>query len=526
MTLPMPDEPGANPEESPCEKPKFDSSGGYGNQFYMNYMLIKTPSEHTWQGKRFDAEIQMGFFRYSGSDPSIFGGPPYTVHILVNSGVIQKDNPILQPYLNEWKRISDSTLKSCLDKFGYDPNLSLESDAPTHSPAPSLSSAPSAAPTTPKQCAEASSLDSLTNTTNGGLNTRMSGIMFDVLSKVSSGSVEVNAFDVNMRIVREADIEIWTKSNTWLEGESYKNSTLWTQIYAHEVIGAGANNPTRVTLSKPIVLVSGETQAFYIVMKNENDLYNIPYNTSEVGIEMKSDSNLQLLVGQGINGDAFTATEEEDFQQGRGFSGVIHYSVCFGGRSGRRNLRNFQRHLDHEYIDNWNDRKKKNPIDFSTLVLPWDPFRLWPSPWYVRYRGSLTMPQCFDETRVRILDRPLQISKRQLDLIDELIATMRDPVSCNLATVGRPRGETGLVDVNRPIQRRNGRHELKYCDDGDFGHADFFFTPRGNTCWCLLDGSCKEGCDIDCAGNCAGLACDEYWPPNQPKWTAERCPDN
>jgi hypothetical protein len=83
MTLPMPDEPGANPEESPCEKPKFDSSGGYGNQFYMNYMLVKTPSEHTWQGKRFDAEIQMGFFRYSGSDPSIFGGPvSRCVHLL------------------------------------------------------------------------------------------------------------------------------------------------------------------------------------------------------------------------------------------------------------------------------------------------------------------------------------------------------------------------------------------------------------------------------------------------------------
>jgi hypothetical protein len=71
----MPSNTDANPEESPCKKPKFDSSGGYGNEFYMNYVNVKTPSEHAWEGKRFDAEIQMGFFRYRGSNPSVYGGP-------------------------------------------------------------------------------------------------------------------------------------------------------------------------------------------------------------------------------------------------------------------------------------------------------------------------------------------------------------------------------------------------------------------------------------------------------------------
>jgi hypothetical protein len=81
----------------------------------------------------------------------------------------------------------------------------------------------------------------------------------------------------------------------------------------------------------------------------------------------------------------------------------------------------------------------------------------------------MTMPQCFDETRVRILDRPLQISQRQLDQIEDMISNMRDPVTCSLATAGRTRGDTGYVDVNRPIQKINVEHNLKYCDDGDFG---------------------------------------------------------
>jgi len=71
----MPRGSNVNPERTPCDKPHFDSSGGYGEKFYMNYLIIKTPGEHTLKGEKFQAEIQMGFFRYEGSDPSIFGGP-------------------------------------------------------------------------------------------------------------------------------------------------------------------------------------------------------------------------------------------------------------------------------------------------------------------------------------------------------------------------------------------------------------------------------------------------------------------
>ena len=56
-----------DPEDEPCKKPNFDSSGGYGARFFMNMMTVKTPSEHTLQGERFDAEITMSLFRWDNS---------------------------------------------------------------------------------------------------------------------------------------------------------------------------------------------------------------------------------------------------------------------------------------------------------------------------------------------------------------------------------------------------------------------------------------------------------------------------
>jgi hypothetical protein len=78
MTLPMPSDEDKNPERAPCTKPNFDSSGGFRDLFHMNYLMIKTPAEHTFEGKTFDGEIQMGFFRYDGQnnmneDPNFIG---------------------------------------------------------------------------------------------------------------------------------------------------------------------------------------------------------------------------------------------------------------------------------------------------------------------------------------------------------------------------------------------------------------------------------------------------------------------
>jgi hypothetical protein len=199
---------------------------------------------------------------------------------------------------------------------------------------------------------------------------------------------------------------------------------------------------------------------------------------------------------------------------------------------------NTERLLDHNYIDGWYDGTSKNPAEFSKPGLFWDPFRLWTSPWYIRYRGSFTMPQCFDDTRVRVLDRWLQISQRQKNQMDQLIANMRDRDTCKLATVGKPRNDgmnSKLVDVNRPLQTTTSAHGMHHCSSRDWHQNEFFRTPRGNTCWCLLTGECPEGCGTDCAGNCkknntqtdgARLFCDEHYAPKQDKWNVYKCTAN
>ena len=74
--------------------------------------------------------------------------------------------------------------------------------------------------------------------------------------------------------------------------------------------------------------------------------------------------------------------------------------------------------------------------------------------------------------QVRVVDRPLQISQNQLNLIEMMISEMRDPGTCKPSTVGNPRNDgSGYVDVYRPLQERNGDHDLIYCDSGDWSEC-------------------------------------------------------
>jgi len=71
----MPEDDNDDPSKDPCKKPKINSSGGFGDPFFMNYMSIKTKSEHYLKGQQYDAEITMSFFRWKGQNPTRYGGP-------------------------------------------------------------------------------------------------------------------------------------------------------------------------------------------------------------------------------------------------------------------------------------------------------------------------------------------------------------------------------------------------------------------------------------------------------------------
>jgi len=115
-----------------------------------------------------------------------------------------------------------------------------------------------------------------------------------------------------------------------------------------------------------------------------------------------------------------------------------------------------------------------------------DVYSLLTTPWFYRYRGSLTMPQCFNNVLWRVLEQPLEISIRQREMIDQMISYTRDPVTCQLATIGAPRGD-GYVNVNRPLQQLNETlSKLMHCDKYNFRNHGFFEYPRGNTAWDML----------------------------------------
>jgi hypothetical protein len=101
-----------------------------------------------------------------------------------------------------------------------------------------------------------------------------------------------------------------------------------------------------------------------------------------------------------------------------------------------------------------------------------DLYHLLTTPWFYAYRGSLTMPNCIKKVHWRILEQPLEISIRQLNMINEMISNARDPVTCSLITAGVPRDDgTDNVDVNRPLQPLTEANDLMHCDKTDFGRC-------------------------------------------------------
>jgi hypothetical protein len=98
-----------------------------------------------------------------------------------------------------------------------------------------------------------------------------------------------------------------------------------------------------------------------------------------------------------------------------------------------------------------------------------DVYHLLTTPWFYRYKGSFTMPNCFREVFWRVLEQPLEISTRQLEMINQMISFAKDPVTCNLTSVGAPREDgSGYVDVNRPIYELSRSNKLMHCSKFDF----------------------------------------------------------
>ena len=103
------------------------------------------------------------------------------------------------------------------------------------------------------------------------------------------------------------------------------------------------------------------------------------------------------------------------------------------------------------------------------------PHTLWPTIYYFGYRGSITAPPCEDIVNWRILDVPLEISKRQYQQLTRLIDSYRGESSCD------------EVDKDKPHQSKLDQHGENYQPLREQGEVDVFHcTPENFRWWMYL----------------------------------------
>lgn len=316
-------------------------------------------------------------------------------------------------------------------------------------------------------------------------------IMFEVVVKndlILSGLDLVLLRDFVENGGVSTQLEVFVRNGTMPNFIDATNMGEWTSLGSYDVIGLGVNTHSGLDLYEPLKLTAGATITLWVVqIDGGSDLGASAIASNPNSTITDEDDNLQVHAGKGQDEELVVDAPANSV---RAFAGALHYSLCGESMNGSNHQQD-QRQLDHRFKSRPDDVKEWN------LAPYFDPYRLVPSPWFYKYTGSFTMPLCTEGTHWRIVDKPLQISTNQLLVINQLIVMMRDETTCERATVGRPRDDnSGFVNVNRPLQGfAPNRHKLQYCGTHSWKSQGFFNTPRGNTCWQLLDN--KSKCDLD-----------------------------
>jgi parallel beta-helix repeat protein len=136
------------------------------------------------------------------------------------------------------------------------------------------------------------------------------GTMFNITPVVD---MVVDSFDVNIGSVLQEQISIYYRAGTYLGNET--NAAAWTLLNTGSVTGAGAGQPTRVSLGN-IPMLAGQTYGIYITLVSSN----IDYTT---GSQTFSNGDLTLSTGAGL------CAPFASVSAGRIFNGRVYYTKGF-----------------------------------------------------------------------------------------------------------------------------------------------------------------------------------------------------
>lgn len=93
---------------------RLDMSGGFSQWWWLNHVEIKTPSEHTQNGKRYAAEVHLGHF-YSKPEGSDNGSSNEmaTIGVFLDARDDIEPYPYLDKLICEWRRSEENVRKDC-----------------------------------------------------------------------------------------------------------------------------------------------------------------------------------------------------------------------------------------------------------------------------------------------------------------------------------------------------------------------------------------------------------------------------
>lgn len=459
ITIPYEEYDGPGPNEEPLEEhyevgwqptctdrggnhrwPRIDFSKGFPDWWFLSHTDVKIPSEHTQEGKRYSAEVQMyHFYSKSRNAPPDENGDPQENEMAAISVFLEAydDSPVydfLDRIICEWRNTEDKVRDECgMDSVGT-PYPGCFNPQRGYTPFPSVS--PTKAPIVPTPDptkAPVAPTDAPTEEPTVGA------------TEEPTESPEEEPTDPPVEETEPTDPPVEDAEPTPVPTDA--EASFPTEVPIFEFGEPVAVSPTAVPPAanagggrrlgepKDDVINMGRTRQRRVLLDHDN--FREPDMTEDEWSEF-------IEATSAVDRGVATAAQRELVGQ------------------------------EHLIFDNY-----QWMIDCKTE-------------YYFRYQGTQTVPPCWGRliagsraqtNHWRIMKDPIRVHPRQIAEMERLIRDRIDPRRCRKDTAAKVERD-GTVNVARPLQETAEQHFKVFCECFDFmGNGWSSKWPEDRT-WC------------------------------------------